>query len=265
MIIFIVRGLGGGGASADVRTPVPSSVMAELTGIPAATWDAVGAKGAAAPTFVGATATGAAAPAPGKPLVLYVGAEYCPFCAAERWSMVTALARFGTFQNLAYSHSSTTDVYPGTPTFTFYGSTYTSSYIDFEPVETLTNVPGGPNGYTDLQTPTPAQMGLLNKYNAQPYFSASVAGHIPFLMVGERYAWVGSGYSPQDLHGSSQARIAASLPAGKTAAAKAILANANEIAASICAVDGSQPTSVCGSAGVTAALPTLPAKGVAGR
>ena len=32
----------------------------------------------------------------GKPEILYVGAEYCPYCAAERWAMVVALSRFGT-------------------------------------------------------------------------------------------------------------------------------------------------------------------------
>ncbi len=262
VIVAILRGVGGSGvAAAGVRTPVPAGVMAQLTGIPAATWDAVGAKGARAPTYVGAGAATSAATAAGLPLVLYVGAEYCPFCAAERWAMVTALARFGTFHGLAYTRSASNDVYPDTPTFTFYRSTFTSSYIDFEPVETLSNVPGGPNGYTNLQTPTSAQMALLDKYNARPYFSARRAGHIPFLLVGKRYAWVGSGYSPQLLHGVSQGQIAASLAAGKTAAAQAILANANEIAASICAVDGGHPAAVCGSAGVTAAAATLPGKG----
>ena len=40
--------------------------------------------------------------ADGKPLVLYVGAEYCPYCAAERCAMVQALSRFGTFSNLTF-------------------------------------------------------------------------------------------------------------------------------------------------------------------
>ena len=32
----------------------------------------------------------------GLPEMLYMGAEYCPFCAAERWAMVMALSKFGT-------------------------------------------------------------------------------------------------------------------------------------------------------------------------
>ena len=33
--------------------------------------------------------------------------------------MVSALSRFGTFTGLTTTHSSTSDVYPNTPTFTF--------------------------------------------------------------------------------------------------------------------------------------------------
>jgi len=42
--------------------------------------------------------------------------------------MIIALSRFGTFSGLSTTHSSTTDEYPGTPTFTFYGSSYRSKY-----------------------------------------------------------------------------------------------------------------------------------------
>jgi hypothetical protein len=78
--------------------------------------------------------------------VLYVGAEFCPFCAAERWPLLLALSRFGTFSNLKESHSSAADVFPNTPTVSFYGSTYESDYVAFTPVETATNQRSG-NGY----------------------------------------------------------------------------------------------------------------------
>lgn len=71
----------------------------------------------------------------GKPEVFYWGAEFCPYCAAERWSLVVALSRFGHFSALPETTSSSSDVYPDTATFTFYGSSYTSSYIDFVPLE----------------------------------------------------------------------------------------------------------------------------------
>src|SRR3954470_6395027 len=45
----------------------------------------------------------------GLPLVLYVGAEWCPYCAAERWALVAALGRFGTFEGVTLVRSSGSD------------------------------------------------------------------------------------------------------------------------------------------------------------
>ncbi len=33
----------------------------------------------------------------GKPEMLFIGAEYCPHSAAERWPLYIALSKFGTF------------------------------------------------------------------------------------------------------------------------------------------------------------------------
>ena len=43
--------------------------------------------------------------ATGKPEVLYVGAEFCPFCGAERWPLIVALSRFGHFTTLTNMQS----------------------------------------------------------------------------------------------------------------------------------------------------------------
>src|SRR5579884_3553457 len=107
----------------------------------------------------------------GKPEFFYFGAEYCPYCAAQRWSMLVALSRFGTFQNLSITTSSASDVYASTPTFSFYGSSYSSSYIDFVSVETTTNQPDGNGGYVTLETPTADEQQIVNKYDAPPYRS----------------------------------------------------------------------------------------------
>src|SRR4051794_31837381 len=68
----------------------------------------------------------------GHPTVLYVGAEWCPYCATERWPMVVALSRFGTFSNLGRTESSPSDVYPKTQTFSLHGATYTSQYLTLD-------------------------------------------------------------------------------------------------------------------------------------
>ena len=97
----------------------------------------------------------------GKPEMLYIGAEFCPFCAAMRWSMAVALSRFGSFTTpLRGFHSSPTDTDPNTPTLTFYKAGYTSKYLTFVPVENE-NINRGA-----LQPTTPAEQALWQKYGA---------------------------------------------------------------------------------------------------
>jgi len=37
----------------------------------------------------------------GKPEVLYVSTQYCPYCAAENWALLVALGRFGVFSDVS--------------------------------------------------------------------------------------------------------------------------------------------------------------------
>ena len=48
----------------------------------------------------------------GKPAIVFVSEESCPFCAAERWSLVVALSHFGTWSHLGFTTSSAADVRP---------------------------------------------------------------------------------------------------------------------------------------------------------
>ena len=85
----------------------------------------------------------------------------------ERWALVLALSRFGSFSDLGLTTSSSTDVYPNTPTFSFHGSTYSSQYLAFDGVETTSNVPNA-DGYAALDTPTAEEQALQGKYDAPP-------------------------------------------------------------------------------------------------
>ena len=71
-----------------------------------------------------------------KPEILYVGADYCPYCAITRWGLIIAMLRFGNFSNLHYTASNSTDVFSNSATFSFYNATYQSGYISFVGVET---------------------------------------------------------------------------------------------------------------------------------
>ena len=147
-----------------------ASVVSKVTNVPASTLDKIGDGGGSFTGKIPPVNGGTPLTSGGKPEMLYMGAEYCPYCAAERWSMIVALSRFGTFSGLSTVHSSTTDTPSNLPTFTFHGSSYTSKYLTFTPVEMQTNVLDPSTGnYPVLEKPTAAQQALLTKYDAPPY------------------------------------------------------------------------------------------------
>jgi len=241
-------------SSATLSGSALSSVVSKVTSVPASALDSVG-KGGGSVTATPQPVTGAAAlTASGKPEMLYMGAEYCPYCAAERWSMIVALSRFGTFSGLTTIHSAVADgagskePYGNTPTWSFYKSTYTSPYLTFTPVEMQTNAPDASTGsYTQLQTPTAAQNAILTKYDAAPYVAAANAGSIPFIDYGGKYLTVGASYNPQVLSGLTWSQIAADLGTPSSPVAKAIDGTANYMTAAICKMTGNQPASACTS------------------
>jgi uncharacterized protein DUF929 len=69
----------------------------------------------------------------GKPEVVFVGGEFCPYCAVERWALIMALNRFGNFTNLHYTTSANDE--GDYATFTFAGSSYSSNYLVFKAYE----------------------------------------------------------------------------------------------------------------------------------
>lgn len=227
--------LTSGRQSAAVPTGTPAAdAIADVTHVPAAVLDQVGAgstdstlKQTSLPLLRGAS---------GRPVVVYVGAEYCPFCASERWSLIVALSRFGTFSGLSLTTSSSTDVYPDTPTFSFRGATYSSEVIELSAVETQDRKGAALDEPTDLQS---ASMGRSDP-----------RGAIPFLSIADRYVIVGTGYTPDVLRGKTWTEIAAQLSDPTSDTAKAVLGHANRITAAICRVTNGGPASVCSSASV---------------
>jgi hypothetical protein len=227
-----------------------ATVVKNTTSVPASTLAAVGAGSVTTPPS--ALANGTPLTSGGKPEMLYIGAEYCPYCAFERWGMVVALSRFGTFKGLSTTHSSSTDQYPNTPTWTFYKSSYTSKYLVFSSVEETTNqLASNGQGYTPLQTPTSAQQALLAKYDAPPYVPSADKGAIPFVYIGGKYLINGASAAPSVLTGKTWASIASSLKDPNNDVAKAVNGTANFITAAICKTTSNQPSNVC-TPGITA-------------
>ena len=159
-----------------------ASVVKDLTSVPASVLDTVraGSLSGAGIGSVSTSGSGYLAPVSGSPLtsggkpeVLYLGAGFCPYCAAVRWPLIVALSRFGTFSGLRTTRSAIAngagqhEPYPATPTWTFHGSRYTSQYLTFTPVELQTNIPDPETGG---YRPRPA-----TNSRRRPYRSPSVA------------------------------------------------------------------------------------------
>ena len=218
---------------------LPAAVTSNITNVPASTLSSVGTGSLASSGLPIKPVTGKALTASGKPEMLYIGAEYCPYCAAMRWAMAVSLSKFGTFGPLKGIHSSSTDVYPNTPTLTFYKQRYTSPYLTFTPVENLDVQK------QHLQTVSSSQKALWIQYG-------STNGQVgyPFVDFGNKVALTGPLYLPTMLHGLTWSQIASKLKNPNDPVAQAVDGAANYVTASICKMTGDKPGSVCSAPGI---------------
>ena len=231
--------------------PAPSvtdaAVAREIGTVPAATYNEVGAGKAGGLNPITGEPELAVA---GKPELLYMGGEFCPYCAAERWVIAAALSRFGTLAELRFIRSSPLDSYPNTPTLTFASAHYTSKYLQFVPVEWYGEKPdpATPFQHVYFQHPTQQEKTLFAKY---------AGGAIPFVDIGNRYVLPATQYVPSALAGLSWAQVAAAMHNPASSVGKDIDGAANVITAAICRLTKNQPAGVCSSAGVTAASKSI--------
>jgi thiol-disulfide isomerase/thioredoxin len=230
---------GAVGLSAFDNIPVPQSLMSQLN-VPSNVSSAVGIGLA---TNLPRNVSGNTLIAGGKPAIVYVGADYCPYCAIARWGLVVALLRFGTFTGLEYMTSSPVDIAASTPTFTFYNATYSSPYISFVSAETAGNKPVN-GSYPKLQNLTAAELAMLNKYDP--------GGGIPFIDFANQSVEPGSPYADPTIFGKENWSVITNrLYNTSSIESRVVLGSANLFTAAICKADGNQPASVCGQAYIT--------------
>ena len=262
LVIIKVTSGGSSGSGAQAFEPANPAVVSQLTSVPGSVFNTVGVTSSAfgvAPPQVMKKLPLLSVTQNGKrvPEILYVGAEYCPYCAAERWATIIALSRFGTWSGLGDMASYSGDVYPNTPTFTFVRAHYHSPYVAFRSVEMYTNyLNAAKSYYQPLQKLTSAQNANFKTYDNCKYITGLTCQNnesFPFVNFANQVMIVGSSYIPAALDGNSRDQIAAGLSNASDQITEAIIATANYQTASICSIDGGQPTSVCTSAGVKAA------------
>jgi Domain of unknown function (DUF929) len=180
----------------------------------------------------------------GKPEVLYVATEFCPYCVAQSWPLIVALSHFGQFSGLSTSRSPTFEGIPPVDGWTFYGSSYKSTYLAFAPVETHSNVLVSPNAnpadktsYRSLQRLTTAEQAVFHEFDG--------GGETPFLDFGGQATATGTAIIPTTLAGLTWYQIAADLRRPASTAGAAILFSAAALTAELCQLTGNRPAAVC--------------------
>jgi hypothetical protein len=176
--------------------------------------------------------------------VAYVGAEFCPFCALSRWSLIVGLSRFGTWSDLHLIRSSVYDSPSNLPTFSFaYGAKFSSPYLVFLGREYQNNVSPSHAGapYNSFQTLSPTLATA---------FSTIGSGSYPFVDYAGKMTQVASEASRADvaaLSGLSWDQVAQKLRNPKSQVAKDVLGGANYVIAATCVITGKKPGSICNS------------------
>lgn len=231
-----------GGGSPLIGKPVSSADLQAITGVSDSTLSTVLVpSGVTLPS----TISGAALTSNNKPEVVYIGGDYCPFCAVERWSLIVALSHFGTFSGLEYMQSSATDQNPNSPTFTFRAATYTSQYLSFVAVEEYDR------SGSVVQPLTTDQQSLITQYDTCP---SGGSGGIPFIDIANKYAINCGAQSTLDISAGNWSQIASQLNTATNPTSKLIDGAANTLITAFCKVDGGQPASVCTQSYATVTL-----------
>src|SRR5712692_4554574 len=191
--------------------PISDSSYSQLRDIAVSTYEAPG------PTLLSRVQSYSGQPytTGGRPIIVYVGAEFCPFCAFQRWPLILALTRFGDFSNLHYEVSSENNY----ATFTFVGSSYSSQYVVFQSYEQEDN------SHLPLQSVPSNYSTVFQQFG----------GSYPFLDFANRYIINGALADPSVLQGKNWTQITQQL-SGATSLRSQVIEVADTITTAICRV-----------------------------
>jgi hypothetical protein len=182
----------------------------------------------------------------GKPTVVFIGGEFCQFCAIERWAIVMTLMRFGNFTSLHYMTSGANE--GDYATFTFVGSSYSSSYIAFRAYE------ASDRDRNSLQT-------VPSNYSA--VWSHFGSG-FPFLDFGNTYVSPSSVLAdPSILAGKNWTQITSEISTGDDTGLQ-IKEAANLFTAVVCKVTQGSPGSVCSASPISSTISSIAGPGLQG-
>jgi thiol-disulfide isomerase/thioredoxin len=171
----------------------------------------------------------------GKLFVFFMGAEHCPYCAAERWAIVRGLQKFGQWSGLKQTISAARDEpFLNLPTYDFIEATYTSPHVEFVAREIRDRE------FKPLQKLLKTEEKLVREYNSEK--------QIPFLLVGGRFMQIEAGFTPKIFVGHTFRQTETELKKAESEIRKTIDAEGSIIAALLC-ISG-LPPELCKESGV---------------
>jgi thiol-disulfide isomerase/thioredoxin len=171
----------------------------------------------------------------GRLFVFFMGAEHCPHCAAERWSIVRALQKFGQWSGLKQTISAARDeLFLNLPTYDLTEASYTSQHVEFVAREIKDRE------FKPLQKLLKTEEKLVRQYNSER--------SIPFLLIGGRFMQIGAGFTPKIFIGHTFRQTETELKKAESEIRKTIDAEANIIAALMCVAG--LPQELCKESGV---------------
>lgn len=243
-VTAIVLLLALSGSGSGQRPDDAARVAAEAASVPPQVLDRVGAGDVQLISTTGPVASLAPGPdarltADGKPELLYVGDDRCPYCASEQWVLIVALSRFGVFTGLNETSSDPEYGFGEVATLRFYGSAYVSPYLSFVPVDEQAK------SGTRLQALTAGQRALMGEYEQAEH------GSVPFVDVADRYTETGvlpapdGVAAPRILQDQSWWQIAVALHDPASPVARYVDGAAGYITAAICLVTANRPAAAC--------------------
>ena len=170
----------------------------------------------------------------GKLTVFFMGAEYCPYSAAERWAIVRSLQKFGQWEGLKQTISAARDQpFLNLPTYDFTEATYNSPHIEFVAREIKDRE------FKPFQKLMKTEEKIVRKHDPKK--------EIPFLLLGGRFMQIGSGFPPKIFIGHTFRQTETELKKVESEIRKTIDEEANIITALLCL--SGLPPELCKEAG----------------
>jgi thiol-disulfide isomerase/thioredoxin len=181
----------------------------------------------------------------GKLFIFFMGAEYCPYCAAERWAIVRALSKYGQWSGLKQTMSAARDEpFLNLPTYDLTEATYSSPNIEFVSREIKDRE------FKPLQKLLKTDEKLVRKCNPEKT--------IPFLLIGGRFMQVEAGFSPKIFIGHTFRQTETELKKIESDIRKTIDDEASIISALMCVVG--LPAELCKETGIAGLVAQINSK-----